>query len=60
MLRKKIRLCFIETVIVAGLIIGLETLPIASFQTSANGVTAKTFKQVNGLQNTYNYLTASE
>jgi Tfp pilus assembly protein PilV len=48
----------IETVIVAGLIIGLGALSIASFQTSSNGVTSKALGQVNKVQTNYDGLLA--
>ena len=57
-LRKREGYVSIETVIVAGLIIGLGALSISSFQTSANGVTSKALTQVNGVQSNYTNLVA--
>jgi hypothetical protein len=57
-MRKNSGYVSIETVIVAGLIIGLGALSISSFQGSANGVTGKALAQVNNVQNNYDGLTA--
>lgn len=55
-LRKKAGYVSIETVIVAGLIIGLGALSISSFQSSANGVTSRALKQVDDVQTNYDGL----
>ena len=57
-LRKSEGYIAIEMIIVAGLIIGLGALAIASFQTEANGVTGKALKQVNDVQKNYDGLVA--
>jgi Tfp pilus assembly protein PilV len=59
-MRKNSGYVSIETVIVAGLIIGLGALSISSFQGSANGVTGKALTQVNNVQNNYDGLTAPQ
>ncbi len=55
-LRKNMGYISIETVIVAGLIIGLGALSISAFQTSANGVTSKALTEVNNIQTNYQNL----
>jgi Tfp pilus assembly protein PilV len=57
-LRKNSGYVSIETVIVAGLIIGLGALSISSFQTSSNGVTTKALSQVDSVQTNYTGLKA--
>ena len=52
-MRKKAGYVSIETVIVAGLVIGLGALSISSFQTSANGVTKTALEQVDNVQSNY-------
>jgi len=46
----------IETIIVAGLIIGLGAFAISQFQNSANGVTETALDQVNDVQSNYDNL----
>ncbi|WCK57689.1 hypothetical protein PP175_27010 (plasmid) [Aneurinibacillus sp. Ricciae_BoGa-3] len=56
-LRKNSGYVSIETVIVAGLVIGLGALSISAFQTSANGVTNQALAKVHSVQTNYNGLT---
>ncbi|WCK57691.1 hypothetical protein PP175_27020 (plasmid) [Aneurinibacillus sp. Ricciae_BoGa-3] len=55
-LRKNSGYVSIETVIVAGLIIGLGALSISAFQSSANGVTTQALAKVHSVQTNYNSL----
>ncbi|WCK57692.1 hypothetical protein PP175_27025 (plasmid) [Aneurinibacillus sp. Ricciae_BoGa-3] len=55
-LRKNGGYVSIETVIVAGLIIGLGALSISAFQQSANGVTTQALTQVHNVQDNYSKL----
>jgi F0F1-type ATP synthase membrane subunit c/vacuolar-type H+-ATPase subunit K len=59
-MRKNSGYVSIETVIVAGLIIGLGALSISSFQGSANGVTGKALAKVSSVQNNYDSLSAPQ
>lgn len=55
-LRKKEGYISIETIIVAGLIIGLGAVSIGNFQTSANGVVDTATTTVSNVQQRYNQL----
>ena len=58
-LRKKSGYVSIETIIVAGLLIGLGSLSISSFQASSNKVTSKALTQVENVQNNYDNITTT-
>ena len=58
-LRKKAGYVSIETIIVAGLLIGLGSLSISSFQTSSNKVTSKALSQVEKVQTNYDNITVT-
>lgn len=55
-LRKNNGYISIETVIVAGLVIGLGAIAIASFQTSANHISQTSIGQINGVENSFSNL----
>ena len=58
-LRKKSGYVSIETIIVAGLLIGLGSLSISSFQASSNKVTSKALAQVEDVQSNYDNITTT-
>ena len=59
-LRKNEGYVSIETIIVAGLIIGLGALAISAFQKSADGITTTALNRVEDVQDNYDGLNISK